>query len=164
MHSKKKKKWSDPPDSIMEMIEIIPSEPNVIHFTNIKTKPKKETLTPKQKAAWLRSQRPEKAERSYEDQDRSSEAEASNNEIGELMDDLVLKTMSLPFEPREHINEVLEQIEDLRIFVLDHMETYGTDQEMMNALNILSMRENKAMNALESRQEGEEVITSRNDL
>jgi len=129
-----------------------------------KSKPKKETLTPKQKAAWLRSQRPEKAEISYDDREVNPEAEASNNDIGELMDDLALKTMSIQFESRDHIDEVLEQIKDMRVFVEDHMETYGTDREMMNALDILSMRETKAMNILESRQKGEEAITSRKDL
>lgn len=146
------------------MIKVVPSEPNVIHFTNKKTEPKKESLTPKQKAAWLQMNRPEKAERGYEDMDKSAEAEASNNDIGELFDDLAIKTMSIQFEPREHINEVLEQIKDMRVFVEDHMETYGTDEEMMNALNILSRKETKAMNALESRQKGEEAITSRKDL
>ena len=91
------------------MIEVVPSEPNVIHFTNKKREPKKESLTPKQKAAWLQMNRPEKAERGYEDMDKSAEAEASNNEIGELMDDLSLKTMSIQFESRDHIDEVLEQ-------------------------------------------------------
>ena len=152
------------PDKILDMIEVVPSEPNVIHFTNKKTEPKKESLTPKQKAAWLQMNRPEKAERGYEDMDKSAEAEASNNEIGELMDDLSLKTMSIQFESRDHIDEVLEQIKDMRGFVEDHMETYGTDEEMMNALDILSMRETEAMNALESRQKGEEAITSRKDL
>ena len=152
------------PDKILDMIEVVPSEPNVIHFTNKKTEPKKESLTPKQKAAWLQMNRPEKAERSYEDMDKSAEAEASNNEIGELMDDLSLKTMSIQFESRDHIDEVVEQIKDMRVFVEDHMETYGTDEEMMNALDILSMRETEAMNALESRQKGEEAITSRKDL
>ena len=161
---KKKKKWSDLPDSIMEIIQIVPSEPDVIHFTNIKTKPKKETLTPKQKAAWLRSQRPEYAEISYDDREVNPEAEASNNEIGELMDDLAIKTMSLQFEPREHIDEVLEQIKDMRTYVEDHMETYGTEEEMITALEILSDKETKAMNALKSRQKGEEAITSRKDL
>lgn len=152
------------PDKILDMIEVVPSEPNVIHFTNKKTEPKKESLTPKQKAAWLQMNRPEKAERGYEDMDKSAEAEASNNDIGELFDDLAIKTMSIQFEPREHINEVLEQIKDMRVFVEDHMETYGTDEEMMNALNILSRKETKAMNALESRQKGEEAITGRKDL
>lgn len=152
------------PDKILDMIKVVPSEPNVIHFTNKKTEPKKESLTPKQKAAWLQMNRPEKAERGYEDMDKSAEAEASNNDIGELFDDLAIKTMSIQFEPREHINEVLEQIKDMRVFVEDHMETYGTDEEMMNALNILSRKETKAMNALESRQKGEEAITSRKDL
>ena len=146
------------------MIEVVPSEPNVIHFTNKKTKPKKESLTPKQKAAWLQMNRAENAERSFEDRDKSAEAEASAMDIGELMDDLGLKTMSLQFESRGHIDEVLEQIKDMRTFVEDHMETYGTDQEMTTALDILSTKETKAMNALESRQKGEEAITSRKDL
>ena len=159
---KKKKKWSDLPDSIMEMIQIVPSEPDVIHFTNIKTKPKKETLTPKQKAAWLRSQRPEYAERSYKDRDKSAEAEASNNNIGELLDDLSLKTMSLPFETYDHLQEVKEQADDMEEFIHDHLDRYGYDTEMTTALELIIVRQNKIEKEIIKRDQ--EAVTGRSDL
>jgi hypothetical protein len=80
------------------------------------------------------------------------------------MDDLELKAMDMQFETREHIEEVLEQTNDTRVFVEDHIETYGTDEEMMNALNILARTEAEAVDALKSREKGEEAITSRKDL
>lgn len=136
----------------------------VITFTNKPKKQKQSSLTPRQKAAWLRMNRPEKAVRGYEDLDKSDEAEQSNNAIGEIMDDLELKAMDMQFETREHIEEVLEQTNDTRVFVEDHIETYGTDEEMMNALNILARTEAEAVDALKSREKGEEAITSRKDL
>ena len=130
------------------MIEVVPSEPDVIHFTNKKPEPSKDSLSPRQKAAWLKSQDPRNVEQHWSEGRRGSpDREEDAEGLSKMMEDL---GNSMPFMARDwrattprRLDELEYLVNDHRVFVNDHLDEFGSGANGLVDLETLAEWERK---------------------
>ena len=149
---KEKDKWFDLPEGLELVyspgVSVSKRSDGVLNFKNKKPEPSKDSLSPRQKAAWLRSQDPRNVEQHWSEGRRgSTDREEDAEGLNKLMEDIVDR---MPFMARDwrattpkRLDELEEAVSDQRVFLNDHMDMFGTGPNGLIDLEMLTEWERK---------------------
>jgi len=149
---KEKDKWFDLPEGLELVyspgVSVSKRSDGVLNFKNKKPEPSKDSLSPRQKAAWLRSQDPRNVEQHWsEGRQGSPDREEDAEGLSKMMEDL---GNSMPFMARDwrattprRLDELEYLVNDHRVFVNDHLDEFGSGANGLIDLETLAEWERK---------------------